>query len=266
MAEADSSWMAPTVEQRPAPPPRMAALPPNVRLARPVGAEPEPEPEPFPPPPPTPTPLSEAEARALLAERQQTMRDAASASDAAQAALHRAQQHVEACAAELAGFVDIDEQLKALHIEALRGGAIRPQIVVSPELRRRITEHEQARLACDAAAAAVSVFAKEAEHARQEATDARLKLSNAADRLVERHALARLRHRQELARALEAADRDLASYEQFSQPRVPRPIAEALLELYASGRMRAVPLSTERWRSLHDRLAADADAELTLTP
>jgi hypothetical protein len=216
-------------------------------------------------PPPQPPPMSEVEARTLLTELQQAEREADAASDAAQAALHRAQQHAEACAAELAAFADIDTELRQLHVEALRSGDIRPQIVVPPELRQRLAERDAAKVALDAATSAVPVFAKEAEHARQEATDARLKLSNAADLLVARHALTLLRERAELARELETRDRDLLAFEQFASPRPPRAIAEFAMEIYGAGR-RVALLDASEWRGLHQRLVADPAAELELRP
>jgi hypothetical protein len=259
--------MGPTLEVRPGAPPRLAALPPGVTRARRVGEEPEPPPIMTPDmiPPPQPPPMSEVEARTLLTELQQAEREADAASDAAQAALHRAQQHAEACAAELAAFADIDTELRQLHVEALRSGDIRPQIVVPPELRQRLAERDAAKVALDAATSAVPVFAKEAEHARQEATDARLKLSNAADLLVARHALTLLRERAELARELETRDRDLLAFEQFASPRPPRAIAEFAMEIYGAGR-RVALLDASEWRGLHQRLVADPAAELELRP
>jgi hypothetical protein len=261
---ADSSWLAPTVEQRPAPEPRRAALPPGVRRAVPVGGVADPEPEPFPPTPPTPPPLTEAQARALLAERQQAMRDAASTSDAAQAALARAQQHVEDRTAALKEFDALDSDVTALHVQALRDGDGR-HVELPAELRARITARDEAAVALDGATAAMPVFEREAQVARDVASSARIAVSAIADQLVARHAVALLARRNEVAAELEKLDASVLSFEQFAKP-VPRRIAEFALETYASGRTRVALLNTAPWRALHDRLATDPAAELTLTP
>jgi hypothetical protein len=261
MSEATSSWLTPQ-EPQPGDAPRMAQLPPNVTRAIPVG-------EPQPPlvvsaAPPAPAAPTEAEARRRLAELQQAQREAEAASDAAVAALLRAQQHVEACRAEVEVFNDIDAQLRELHVEALRGGDIRPQITVPPELRQRISEHEQARLALDAAIGAVPVFEREAGVGRDAASAARIAVSNTADQLVARHALAMLAKRNEVARELEALDAAVLAYEQFAKP-APRAITNYAMELYASGKTRVALLDTGRWRGLHQRLTADPEAPLSLT-
>ena len=264
-----SSWLVhddtASLEPRPAPGPRRAALPPGTVRAVPVGGTAEPALEPFPPAPPTPPPLTEAEVRGQLVELQQAARDAETASEAAQQAFRRAQEHAAGCADELAQFASLDDELKQLHVAALRSTeGDRPQITVPPELRQRISEHEQARLALDAASGAIPVFEREATVARGVATDARIALSNVADQLVARHALTMLAKRNEVAAELEKLDASVLSYEQFAKP-APRRISDFAMELYASGR-RVALLDTGLWRALHGRLTADASAELTLSP
>jgi hypothetical protein len=113
--------------------------------------------------------LNMAELRAAIAAAREAMAAADSRADAAQARLLKAQQHAETCSAELAAFTDLDEQMKALHVETLRSTDYRPKVDVPDELRQRVAEREQARIACDAATGAIEVFSREAEHTRQKA-------------------------------------------------------------------------------------------------
>ena len=107
------------------------------------------------------------------------------------------------------------------------------------------------------------MFAQEAGVARGAASDARSAVSDVADQLVTRHALALLTKRNELAKELETIDALVLSFEQFASPRPPRRIAEFALGVYASGRGVAL-LDQSKWRSLRERLTENAEAPLEL--
>ena len=88
----------------------------------------------------------------------------------------------------VATFAGLDDEVRELTSEAVRGGEGRPRIDVPDALRERIGQRDAARLAFDAATAAIEVFAREAGVARAAASEAGLAVSNIVDQLVDRAA------------------------------------------------------------------------------
>jgi hypothetical protein len=244
----------------------MAKLPPGVTIARPVGAPPE-EPEPIHPSAIMPVPelLTEAQRRERISAAREVAATATAHAEAAQAALQRAQQHVESCRGELSSFDDIVEQLRVIHVEALRGDAFRPRIDLPDELRARLTARDEAHVALEAATAALPTFEREAEVARTEAGAKQIALSNAIDGLVAVHALALLAKRNEVAKQLEGLNGDVIAFEQRAGVLAPRAVKEFVLGFYATGG-RVSLADAGPWRELHRRLAEDAQAPLELRP
>ena len=162
---ARSSWLTP-VEQRPAPLPRMAALPPGVRI---MGRDP---PTPRIEIPKATEPPSEAEARQTLMERQREKHDADAALAAAQAAYQRATKHLADAIDAVASYDNLDAEIVEATAAALRSGDGRPRIEASDELRGRIAARGEAQAGLSAARAAEQQLAAEQAQARTVATDA----------------------------------------------------------------------------------------------
>jgi hypothetical protein len=151
---------------------------------------------PEPPLQPPPEPPSEGERRSALAEAIKARKAALAALEAAQERRRRAEEHRAGCAADVAGFDDLDARIAAYTTETLRGESGRPDASAFAE---DITRREMALAGLTAANAALATFA--AEHAQAttegQAAAAREKLAVSAVLDLER---ARLREAQ---RALE---------------------------------------------------------------
>jgi hypothetical protein len=115
---------------------------------------------PEPPPQPPQEPPTEAERRQALAEAIAARITALAALEAAQQRHLRAQEHRAGCAADVAGFDDLDARITAYTTETLRGESGKPDPSAFAE---DITRRETALAGLNAANAALATFA--AEHA-----------------------------------------------------------------------------------------------------
>jgi hypothetical protein len=186
-----------------------------------------PRPQPQQPPAPQPT---EPEQRAVLVQRKQAREVADAALLRAGEAMQRAQRHVAACGAALAGFDDLDDAITDATIEALRSGEGRPRVDVPDHLRQRITERDAARAALAGAERAAEVFARELAASRGRAEAAQSAVDTAVKALIERAKEVKRDARAEHLRLADALRVDL--------------------------------IDDAGWRSLHDALVADPQAPL----